>query len=238
MKEFVKRIKSTRVFNGLFQNTTTYLFFLLSGIFLGAHACKADDTDQRFTPGIYSGLALAVDRQGEIHGYFEQSLGGATTTCSFFLNGKDIGGKANITTWSRKQVPATLKAKGKDEIYLKIDQASEHPGCHDALTTEDVEGFVLSKTAESKWITLKIVKGDRASLFSAPVLVKKTKSYFIKDDVLAVLSMRGEWVNVEFPRPGKKSIKGWVRLDDLRDLVPPTDNDKQISEAHKKYSGR
>lgn len=83
------------------------------------------------------------------------------------------------------------------------------------------KGLSLSRYYETKWSSLRMVKSGRASLFSEPAFDKKTKLYLIRGDVLGVLSANGEWLNIEFPRPSKKSIKGWVRSGDMEDLQPP-----------------
>ena len=175
---------------------------------------------------------LAVDH-GEVVGFFNVERGeGVTFRCSFFLKGKEVKGQADIVTWSGQRIrkdgdiyffPGLLKNENKGDIYLKIEQGSgEHPGCGMAIGPQvGEEGLPLSRNYEAKWATLRMVKNDRAALFSQSALDKKTKSYFIRGDVLGVLSVKDEWLHIEFPRPGKKSIKGWVRSVDVEDLQAP-----------------
>ena len=175
---------------------------------------------------------LAVDHE-EVMGFFNVVRGvGVTFRCAFFLKGKEVKGQANIVTWSGQRIrkdgdiyifPGLLKNENKDDINLKIEQGyGGHPGCGMAIGPQIGEkGLSLSRNYEAKWASLRMVKNDRASLFSGSALDKKTKSYFIKGDVLGVLAVNGDWINVEFPRDGKKMIKGWVRSDDVEDLQPP-----------------
>ena len=109
-----------------------------------------------------------------------------------------------------------------EAVTLKIKQIRKEPGCDAVLTPEiSDEGFNLRRTAATKWVGLRIVKNTRAPLFSGPSLDKKTRAYFIRNNVLGVVSVSGDWINVEFPRDGKKMIIGWVRSDDVEDLQPP-----------------
>lgn len=222
IKKLAKRTKNTRADRPWSEKRPAYFALICGALLIFSASCGADDIDRKFTPGVYETLMLAVDSNSEILGYYQESQGeGVVKTCSFFLKGKSDRGEAHIVTWNDRIFPGLLSAAGNGEVVLRIEQGREHPGCGLVLLPEISSGIKLSKTADSKWITLKTVKGDRAILFAAPAPERKTKSYFIKDDVLGVLSIRGEWVNVEFPRPGKKSIKGWVRSDELRDLIPP-----------------
>lgn len=210
-----------------------HLSLLLCGLLLITTYARAGEAGQKFTSGMYEGLMLAVD-SGEVVGFFNVERGeGVTFSCSFFLKGKEVKGQANIVTWSGQRIrkdgdiyffPGILKNENKDDVFLKIEQGSgEHPGCGMAIGPQiGEEGLPLSRNYEAKWTSLRMVKTDRASLFSEPTPDKKTKSYFIRGDVLGVLSVNGEWLNIEFPRPGKKStIKGWVRSGDVQDLQPP-----------------
>ena len=227
-----KRIKRIRAGKPMIKQLPMYLLLLLCGLFLFTSDGRAGEVGQKFIPGMYEGLMLAVDHE-EVVGFFNVERGeGVTFRCSFFLRGKEVKGQANIVTWSGRRIrkdgdiyffPGLLKNENKDDINLKIEQGSgEHPGCSMAIGPQvGEEGLPLSRNYEAKWLSLRMVKNDRASLFSGPAHDKKTKSYFIRGDVLGVLSVNGEWLNIEFPRPGKKPIKGWVRSDDVEDLQPP-----------------
>lgn len=83
------------------------------------------------------------------------------------------------------------------------------------------EGVSLSRNYESKWVSLKLVKSKRASLFSGLSIDKKTKAYVIPRDVLGVLAVNGDWIYIEFPHAGKKPVRGWVRAGDVEELTPP-----------------
>ena len=227
-----KRIKHFRVGKPMFKQLPMYLLLILCGLFLLPSDGRAGEVGQKFIPGMYEGLMLAVDHE-EVMGFFNVERGeGVTFRCSFFLKGKEVKGQANIVTWSGRRIrkdgdiysfPGLLKNENKDDIYLKIEQGSgEHPGCGMAIGPQvGEEGLPLSRNYEAKWSSLRMVANDRASLFSEPAIGKKTKSYFIRGDILGVLSVKGGWINVEFPRAEKKPIRGWVRAEDVEELMPP-----------------
>ena len=223
INELAKHIKNTREASPSFRQTPVYLSLLFSVLLLSASDSRSDEANQKIIPGIYEFLLLAVDHEGEVLGFYRESQGeGVVKTCSFFLKGKDIGGQAKIVTWSDQLFPGLLTNEGRDDVNLKIVQGLEHPGCGLVLMPKIAEeGLALSRITETKWESLKRVKNSRTTLFSEPSPSKQTKSYFIKNDVLGVVSVNGEWMKVEFPREGKASIKGWVRSNDMQDLLPP-----------------
>ena len=221
IKELVKPIKNTRAGNPFSKKMKKFSTLLFCSLLLFLPDGRAGEAGQKFIPGMYEGLMLAVDREGGLLGFYREVQGtGPTKTCSFYLKGKDVGGQASVATWNMQVFPGLLRTDGKD-VNLKIDQGREHPGCGLVLLPEITKGVVLERTSEAQWGSLKVVKNNRAPLFFEPSPGKETKSYFIKNDVLGVVSASGEWVKVEFPREGKASIKGWVRSSDMQDLLPP-----------------
>ena len=207
----------------MFPRNATYAVFLMGILGLFTTVLSANESSNKFIPGVYEALMLAVDHDGNITGSYRESQGvGVVKTCAFYLSGKDVNGLASISSWRNQVFTGELKNAG-NEVILKIEKAREHPGCRSVLMPEITKGIGLTRTSEANWISLKLVKIDRANLYSGPSLSKKTKSYFIKHDVLGVLSVDGEWVHVEYPREGKKPVKGWMQMRDLTDLVPPKD---------------
>ena len=187
------RINNIRCNNYMFLRNTAYALFLLGVPGLFAADISANENGQKFTSGMYETLMLAVDHDGSITGSYRESQGeGVVKTCAFYLKGKAVDGFAPISTWRTQTFTGELKRAGT-EVVLKIEKALEHPGCGLVLLPEIVGGLSLTKTTDAKWLSLRIVKNDRAQLFSSPSLSKITKAYFIKNDVLGVLSVNGEW---------------------------------------------
>lgn len=235
---FARRSKIILPVNLLTKRIPIYFSMILSGLLLIAPDSRAGEAGQKFTSGMYAGVMLAVDAKGGLEGYFEESLGAGHVTCAFLLKGKDAGGQAKIVTWSDQLFEGGLDSPekylfsgllrrtqtihGEDALYMKVEQGHGHPGCSMAIGPQiGEEGISLPGIYQAKWVSLKLVKSKRASLFSAPSIDKKTKAYFIARDVLGVLAVNGDWINVEFPRAEKKPIRGWVRAEDVEGLTPP-----------------
>lgn len=222
IKELARHTRSIRAVNRLpIALSGLSLLMLFCSLFLLASYARAGDVIQKFVPGMYEGLMLAVDHDGHLTGFYREAQGqGPTKTCSFFLGGQDTRGQAIVTTWNDLVLPGLLAVAGKD-LKLKIERGREHPGCGLVLLPEVSTGITLERTSEAQWNTLKMVQNTRAQLFSEPSFDKKSKSYFIKNDVLGIVAVSGEWLKVEFPREGKPAIKGWVRSSDTQNLPPP-----------------
>ena len=187
MNLLAKRIKHIQGGKPMIKQLPMYLLLLLCGLFLFSSDGRAGDVGQKFIPGMYEGLMLAVDHE-EVVGFFNAVRGvGVTFRCAFSLKGKEVNGQANIVTWSGRRIrkdgdnffPGLLKNENEG-VHLKIEQKpGEHPGCGMAIGPQiGEEGLSLTRYYEAKWTSLRMVKNDRASLFSGSALDKKTKSYF------------------------------------------------------------
>ncbi len=171
---------------------------------------------------------LAIDKEGNVTGYFEQGLGGdVPRTCAFFLKGRvAISGQFDIVSWSGSEDPVlpgiiTKEFGNNDDIRITIKRGNELPGCFGVVVTPLPEGTSLSRNYETRWTNIKMIRKDRAYIYSEPSLKKKTKAYFIKDDVVGIIAANPEWVQVFYPRFEKSTIKGWLKRSDVDDLEPP-----------------
>lgn len=221
-KELAKPIKNILAGNSFARKSLVVSLCFAASLLFTPYG-EAGQARQKIVPGVYEFLMLAVNRDGEVSGFYRESQGeGVVKTCSFFLKGKDVDGQASIVTWNERVFPGILRNVGNDDVNLKIPQGLEHPGCGLVLMPQIAdEGRIISRISETKWESLKVVNNQRAALYSEPSIHKKTKSYFIKNDVLGVMSVSGQWAKVEFPREGKASIAGWVMIDDIKDPTPP-----------------
>jgi hypothetical protein len=171
--------------------------------------------------GIYEGLMLAVDRNGKISGYYRETQGeGVTKTCSFFLSGNATSDQIDVTTWNLQAFPGLLKSEDKG-VALTIERGREHPGCGLVLLPEIAQGIRLDLTLATDWIALRRIVSPRAYFFAEPSERQKTNSYVTKGDIVGLLSVSGDWLEVEYPRQGNKTIKGWIRSRDSESLRIP-----------------
>lgn len=173
----------------------------------------------RFESGIYEGLMLAVDAQGNVTGYYREQQGqGVTKTCSFFLAGKATSDEISVATWNDEVFTGTIKAE-KDGVTLKIARGRDHPGCGLVLLPQISNGITLDQVTKTKWIELRRIVQTRTYLYSEPASTKKPRAFVVRGDVVGVISMSGNWLNVEYP--GRKmSTKGWIRFSEATTLEP------------------
>jgi hypothetical protein len=187
---------------------------------LFAASAFAETPAPRLRSGIFEGLLLAVNPQGEITGYYREEQGeGVVKTCSFFLAGKVAGGAASVTTWSMQRFPGRLTPQS-DGVELRIKQGDEHPGCGLVLPPLIASGMGFSLVRETNWRELRRIVDKRANFHSAPSEAKKMRAFVVTGDVVGVIAESGEWLEVEYP--GKeKTTRGWVRAAATQKLTAP-----------------
>jgi hypothetical protein len=174
----------------------------------------------RFESGIYEGLMLAVDAQGNVTGFYREEQGeGVTKTCSFFLSGKATSDETSVITWNDETFPGTIKSE-KGGVKLKIARGREHPGCGLVLLPQISDGITLDQVIKAKWIGLRKIVRQRVYLHSEPVSSKKLRAFVVKGDVVGVVSESGGWLLVEYP--GRTmTTKGWMQASDTMKWDPP-----------------
>jgi hypothetical protein len=216
----------------VFERNYTRRIFLTGFILLLLQVTAANAAGQVYEiiPGYYEGLMLAVDKEGHVTGYFEQTIGvGVTRTCAFFLKGQVAGDtQVNILAWSGpwrgpedRALNGLLKANA-ESVYLKIKGADEElAGCIANMGSFISAGTDFQREYKTQWTHIKMVNRDRAYIYSEPALKKKTNAYFIKGDAVGIVSDTPEWVQVFYPRFEKSAIKGWLKRSDVDDLKPP-----------------
>ena len=169
--------------------------------------------------GVYEGLRFAVDAQGVVTGYYRDVQGsGVTKTCSFFLSGREQGGRADVVTWSIEAFPGSLQAADQG-VILRIENGRDHPGCASVLPPLISEGMLLDLDARMDWTSLRRVIAKKSFLLLKPN-ARKGRTYLVMGDVVGVLSKSRDWLSVEYANEGKR-VRGWIRAADTAELKPP-----------------
>lgn len=185
------------------------LFFVL---FLQAMACLAEE--QPLKSGVYEGLMLAVNKNGDVTGYFNEKQGqGVEKGCSFYLRGTHAAGQVNVVTWQENKLPGILTAAA-DGVVLHIPNGRSHPGCQSVLLPQIDKGLAFDLTAAAAWDELRVVQSAKANLYKEPDQAKKMKSYLVRGDVVGVLANKDGWFSIEY-RADTKKISAWVRAIDI-----------------------
>lgn len=191
---------------------------LLLVLFLLSMACLAEELPLK--SGVYEGLVLAVNNNGEVAGYFNEQQGqGVEKGCSFYLRGTYSAGQVNVMTWQEKKLPGFLKAVA-DGVVLHLPNGRSHPGCQSVLLPQIDQGLAFDLTAAARWQELSFVQSAKAYLYKEPDEAGKMKSYLVKGDVVGVLAYKGGWVSVEY-NTGVKKLRAWVRAIDVAPMEVP-----------------
>jgi hypothetical protein len=189
-----------------------FKFLLLFAIItIASRGWAAEGTKAR--SGVYEHLSLSVSANGEISGYYNAEQG--YRACRFFLHGKIQPSSTPLESWSDQKYPAEIRFIS-DNILLKV--TGEHPGCSVVGNAAifSAEGATLDRELATDWIGLGVIEKDRASLHSAPAKIKSTRAYLIKSDVVGILKTMPDWTFIEYYRPGRPSVRGWLKSSDLR----------------------
>lgn len=172
--------------------------------------------------GLYEGLLLAVDRDGQVTGYFREQQGvGIVKTCTFYLAGKLDGSSAiPIITWNVMAFSGTISVKAEG-VELAVPHASEHPGCGLVLPQQIANGMELDRTRPADWTSLARVTVPRAHLHAAPPQATEQRAYLVQGNVVGILSRSGPWLQIQYLDDDAKVTAGWILADQTAPLKPP-----------------
>lgn len=141
----------------------------------------------------------------------------ADPTCRFFLSGEVTPqGDIRLDTWYPDRQsgkietgePIILKRKGRVWVAMV---SGDLPNC-DVPTIETGDSLML--TASKPWRSFAFVNKPKTFLYSEPDNVKRTKSYLLRFDVVALLGSHREWLKVDYFR-NDADIARWVKSADL-----------------------
>ncbi len=180
---------------------------------------------QNLTSGEYdSGMKIAYDSMtNKITGYFENYTGMDEETrnprfsCVFYIIGTIKGSKVNVDTYypNSNDNKITGIIEIKNDTTFKIKLPEEHGGCWNVHHFADEKvTFTLEK--HISWIQIRFIVSDKAHFYSDKTINKKLNSYAIKDDLVCVDRIDGEWAYCTFY--GKSIVKGWIRIEDLNKI--------------------
>jgi hypothetical protein len=169
--------------------------------------------------GMLIGFDPATQR---VSGYVSSQTGEGRFSCIFALTGRPRGSSAAIST----AFPETPKADRIDgQLLLRTPQSfrvrlpTEHGGCWNVEHfADDSQPAEFSLQAPHPWISIAVVRRDKAYLFDSPASATHRKAYVVKGDGVGVRAVRPGWLQVDFAGGGRL-VSGWVCQGD----VYPTD---------------
>lgn len=206
------------------------IFFVILAIFISAATVSAQARG-RIVSGDYGSLTIAVDSKGELTGYFDEGTGDDNGrrrfSCTFFIFGeKQSGGLYQISTrypGGSDIVTGTLKLIGKGaKARVKMHLDGEHGGCWNVVPDLKEEGGVdfELKTA-ANWEGIRVISAEKAYFFMSPEAKAPQKIFVVRNDMVRILSQKGEWAEVSYVGESGRTTRGWVRLSDFYQIRPP-----------------
>lgn len=169
--------------------------------------------------GQFEGLMLAVDSAGHLTGYFREDQGDPPKRCRFYLTGTSQGGRATINSWSIESFAGQL-ATAPGGVRLTIARGHEHAGCGLVLPPEISTGLLLEQVRLKKWIELRSVQSSRAYFHRTADAQTRLPSYVVAGDVVAVLTAKPLWIEVEYQMDDNRWVRRWLRRSDTLGFEP------------------
>lgn len=185
-------------------------------------ACAAPSSASQAQSGRYGPLALAVLRDGAVHGVFaERRVGNGTPEspqfgCLFLLEGRMEGGTARVSTWvpgEAERVTGELRLGAHPSLQLE----ENHGGC--LMTSGDMKDepydLLLDETRDD-WVGAGLVTAERTVLH--PDLLDdpgRRRPYLVRFDPVAVLARQPGWISVEYLEASEGRVTGWLRDADV-----------------------
>ena len=177
--------------------------------------------------GVYSSLTLAVNGKS-VAGVFSEARGEAGPggsppfSCIFLMRGSLAGSRAEVETWfpgEPERISGTL-AFTPEGAALTL--AEDHGGCK--MTTGSMVGqpYDLARNQvqpKENWIGVGLVTTQRAVVRPEPGPAPKRGPYLVKYDPVALLERREGRVRARY-LGGKKTVLGWLPVDDLALVAP------------------
>ena len=189
---------------------------LATPVLVSAQSPRAPDAD--IISGDYDSLLIGVDPATQIvTGYFQDSTGAGQFSCIFYLAGKLHRPNTPIRTWFPETpadvITGTLVREGRGKFRVAL--SNDHGGCWNVrhFADKDQPAEFDLETAHP-WISIAVVKSDKAWFFDTPGSVAHRKAYIVQGNGVGVRAIRGQWLQVDFVG-GNKPIAGWIRKSDV-----------------------
>lgn len=201
-------------------NTTDLAGLLIMAALAACGASPADAAP--ITSGRYEQLNLAVAPNGDFTGVYTDEQGqGVVKKCTFAVAGRiAANGQGNVTAWSAGD-PAKrgrIAARG-ETVTLSIPGAQDFPGCGMVIPPQIEDGLSYSKTASTRWTSMRAIVAPRAPLHVAAAGAA-TRGYVVRGDVVGVRAQQGSRLGVDYVTTTGRVVSGWVAASQTAPLAP------------------
>ncbi len=191
------------------------LLLIGAGLVVGAAASAEDPS------GFYGEMLLSV-RGDQVRGVFSSARGidlnggsGPMFSCSFLLQGRLFGDRADIVSWTPGENTVIMGSLTLSSLEIRLRLNSDQPGCGMATGDMTHEDRVLHRDSPgTDWVGVGMVGAKRAVLQATPAQGTRQAPYLVRFDAVAVLQRQAGWARVRFLNSEKPST-GWLRETEL-----------------------
>jgi len=164
------------------------------------------------------GMLIGFDPSTKaVRGYFSSETGQGRFNCIFYLKGRLSSSPASISTYfpetPNDKINGKLLVKAHDSVLVRL--STEPGGCWNVLHfADDDQPAEFTLVAKHPWVSIAVIKSDRAYFFDAPAASVHRKAYLVQGDAVGVRGVQPGWLQVDFVG-GRKMVSGWVRQSDV-----------------------
>jgi hypothetical protein len=176
---------------------------------------EAASTPSTMVSGDYGdGMLIGVNPATQaVTGYYSAAGNDGQFSCIFYLTGRLGRSPVPVSTY----FPETPAAKITGRLFVeapdrfKVRLSAEHGGCWNVMHFAD-ESYPaeFALVARHPWLSIAVVRSDRAYFFDTPTSPRHRAAYIVKGDGVGVRAVRPGWLQVDFLRDGKMT-SGWIR---------------------------
>ncbi|WP_343674254.1 hypothetical protein [Paraburkholderia heleia] len=148
------------------------------------------------------GMLIGVNPATQaVTGYYSADNINGQFSCIFYLTGKLGRSPIPVSTY----FPETPEEKIKGKLFLdapdkfKVRLSTEHGGCWNVMHFAD-DGYPAEFTlvARHHWLSIAVVKSDRAYFYDTPTSLQHRRAYIVQGDGVGVRAVQPGWLQVDF----------------------------------------
>lgn len=179
---------------------------------------EAAGTPSTMVSGDYGdGMLIGVNPAiRAVTGYYSADNINGQFSCIFYLSGKLGRSPIPVSTY----FPETPAEKIKGQLFLeapdkfRVRLSTEHGGCWNVMHfADDSIPAEFTLVAKHPWLSIAVVKSDRAYFYDTPTSAQHRKAYIVRGDGVGVRAVRPGWLQVDF-LGDKRMTSGWIRQSD------------------------
>lgn len=164
------------------------------------------------------GMLIGVNPATQaVTGYYSANNVNGQFNCIFYLRGKLGRASVPVSTYfpetPAKQIKGKLSLEAPDKFIVRL--SAEHGGCWNVMHfADDSIPAEFTLVAKHPWLSIAVVKSDRAYFYDTPTSVQHRRAYIVRGDGVGVRAMRPGWLQVDFPGD-KRMTSGWIRRSEV-----------------------